>query len=308
MNEGKEIGKEARLIDRYLSDALSGSERQEFLDRLDVDAGFRDRVVVRKMLVDGIRHAADVELKEELIENINYSKPIVPFGLRMMIAFLLVIMSSILVWNYLGSESALKRPVMSFKWFTKKGIFALEKKEADKPNKTEFTLNDSLVANNDVQTKEMDSVQVTTDTIETVQDDAVDQEIVVKKDQLQISLSMAPKVVRTSTGKAATNHGSMSDEVARKLNPAAGLVEEKVVSSENLQVEFWLSPVNYHGYKWNKNTLLLYGIESPDQAIIFKSDEHYFLRFGAELYELQLSSDFQSYKPIKDPELLQLCK
>ena len=65
MNEGKEIGKEARLIDRYLSDALSGSERQEFLDRLDVDAGFRDRVVVRKMLVDGIRHAADVELKEE---------------------------------------------------------------------------------------------------------------------------------------------------------------------------------------------------------------------------------------------------
>ena len=130
----------------------------------------------------------------------------------------------------------------------------------------------------------------------------LDQEIVVHKDQLQISISVTPKQVGASNSRA--DKSSLAEETAHKLNPAAGLAEE---STSSLNIEFWLSPVNYRGYKWNGSTILLYGIEEPDRCVLYQRENRYLLRIGPDLFDISPCPEFQSYRSVKDPELLQLC-
>lgn len=289
-----ELDKDGRLIDRYLADSLSGSERQAFIDRLDSDLAFRDRVLFRRLLVDGIRLAADQTVCREIEEEIDYRKPLVPFGLKILLAFLLVIVSGLLVWNYLGSDRPRRTPIISFKWFSKKSD-PLTKSKSRSSSTISFT--DTVPSRSEYQEA------VVSDTLLNADDSIalMDQEIVVHKDQLQISISVTPKQVG-ATSRA--EKGSLAEETAQKLNPAAGLVEEKATA---LQVEFWLSPVNYRGYKWNGSTILLYGIEEPDRCVIYQREDRYLLRIGTDLFDVSPCAEFQSYRMVKDPELLQLC-
>lgn len=308
--EQQEYDKEARLIDRYIDGSLTGIERQDFIDRMDMDIAFRDRVVFRNLLSEGIRFASDEQLKEEIVESINYHKPFLPFGLRMLLVFLGIITVGVLLFNYVGNDKVIRKPVITFKWFTGKKDNRAEVKsgrpgearplEAAAADSSSLAENSSADTSDIRATAEVDSLGSNTgfETMET--------EIVVKKDQLIFSASLVPKVVTRPGDVKSTTTVSLAEETARKLNPPADLPESEVAVAYD--VEFWISPVNYHGYRMILNEIQLYGIEQPEKARLYKLDKKIFLRYGSELYEINPADQFQAYRTVKDNELLNICR
>ena len=85
------------LIDRYLANSLSGMELQKFIERLSEDELFRKEVLFQNLIVDAIRQAHDNQLQSAILSEIKYKKAKVPFGLRLIILFLAILISAIAV-------------------------------------------------------------------------------------------------------------------------------------------------------------------------------------------------------------------
>lgn len=304
--------KDDRLIDRYLQGAVSGIEQQEFRDRLDKDSAFRERFEFRKLLIAGISLAADESIRKEIIAAIGYRRSGIPFGLRLLFVFLLVLISVLFAWNYLGNEQGGEKPVLSFRWLNKVGeIIHLKKSE---PSSLAATTSDTAAAGMvDPENQSPDSVSTAGEVIgiDTTAHDglepAEEADIVVRKDQLLLTLNLTPQVVGGANGSTVAPTGSLAESAAKKMNPQAGLVVPADKDGE-FPVEFWESPVNYHGYRWDNNTLMLYGIDQPDKVRLYRLDRRLFLRSGTELFEIVPAADFMPYRPLKDPEILSQCR
>ncbi|MFM2207136.1 MAG: hypothetical protein RL213_1111 [Bacteroidota bacterium] len=301
---------DCRSADRFIDGTLTGSERSAFEIRLSDDEGLRKRMTLREWTVAGVRQAADEELAGEIVKSLGYRKSLMPFGLKMILGFAAVLTVVVLGWSYLGSEKAGDRPVLSFRWLNKVGsIIRLTKENPKRPAADSSAVRDTS-SEQLAETPEMDSLvsfeegRSVDSALVTETSAEVEEEIVVRKDQLLVSMEMTPRsVARTGDPKPA----SMAESAARKLNPGAGLVDDEHPAGK-MDVEFWLSPVRYRGYRLNGNLLQLYGIDLPDAVRLFQVDKKLFLRNGEELYELSPSGDFQSYSPSKDPEIASLCK
>ena len=310
MMEQQQHDKEDRLIDRYLDGSLTGVERQEFIDRMDAEVAFREAVAFRNLLTDGIRLAADDEIKAEVIESINYHKPRLPFGLRMLLVFLGILAGGILLFNYVGNDRVIRKPVITFKWFTGKK----EKRTDDKDQRKNEARTPVLVAEDSSQSGAnpgMDSATASSEqTGDSIFSDgalmAGESEIVVRKDQLIFSATLTPKLVSRAGEVKSAAAGSLAEETARKLNPPADLPEAEMTTSYD--VECWISPVNYHGFRMVLNKIQLYGLEQPEKIKLFKSDKRLFLRCGNELYEIMTTDQFQPYRLVRDVELLNVCR
>jgi len=70
----------------------------------------------------------------------------------------------------------------------------------------------------------------------------------------------------------------------------------KTVDNEFILVEFWQSPINYHGYKLSKSKLIVYGLSPQHDYKIYKLDDMYFLRFLSINYQLTETENFTSYQ------------
>ena len=87
-----------------------------------------------------------------------------------------------------------------------------------------------------------------------------------------------------------------------KLNPAADLPEEEKVSSD-YQVEFWVSPINYRGYKMSKNKLILFGIDEPEAVKLYRVKDALYMSYLKDYYRLNASFDFMSYQKLKEADI-----
>ena len=301
------IDKQNRLIDRYVNGSLTGVELQEFMDRLAADVTFRETVAFRNLLIEGVRFAADEEIKAELIEEINYKKPVLPFGLRMILVFMAIIAGGILLFNYVGNDRVIKKPVITFKWFTGKGKSDESEKQSGKQKEKSATLlfEDSTITDNNLAADTVDSALNTENdsTQQDVTDGDGDAEIVVKKDQLIFSATVIPKSVLIG---GRNESPSLAAQTAQKLNPPADLPEQAEENAYELKV--WISPVNYRGYRLLANEIQVYGLEQPDKIRIYKIDKRIVLRYGNELYDLVPAGQFQPYRSIRDVEIINACK
>jgi len=75
-----------------------------------------------------------------------------------------------------------------------------------------------------------------------------------------------------------------------------------------LNVEFWESPLNYKGYKKNKNYIVLYGIKQFDLVDLKYIRNDLYLCYSDNYYLLENSSDFKNLIPINNQQLINQLK
>lgn len=72
----------------------------------------------------------------------------------------------------------------------------------------------------------------------------------------------------------------------------------------SFSIEFWQSPINYKGYKLNKNKIVIYGIPATDELLLYKIDGNLFLKHASFVYRLVLANDFKQFEKINDEQIL----
>lgn len=288
--------KDGRLIDRYLHRLLSGAELKDFEDRLRTDVSFRQRVEIRKSIVEGIRISADEVLTDKIMDALEYRRSLVPFGLKLLMAFIVILSAGLMVWNYIGENTSKKS-----RFFDIKAIIKPKSKSNPRPSETsgsakrDSMMTDStLVENTDSGLIVLDEDQVA----DSIVFDPDAEEIVVRKDQLLLSKTMNPK--RSAQDE---KQSSLASDAAKKLNPDAGLPEMDM-DDPAYQVEFWVNPVNYKGYRFAGDRVILFGIENPDGCELASFNGSLYLKSAGEVFELMPSSDLRPYVPVRDMELL----
>ncbi len=121
-----------------------------------------------------------------------------------------------------------------------------------------------------------------------------EEEIIVRKDELLFSEMLM--IINLDTVK--TNTG---DSLAKS---AANIKEPAI--NQFYQVEYWKSPLNYRGYKFSKNKLVVYGIEYLDKGSIFRWKENFYFRANGRVYALEKTPEFRPYEIANNPDLLRL--
>ena len=316
------LPEERLLIDRYLEGHLSGIELQEFMECLETEAVFRERVSMQNLLVEGIIICADKDLQDALIESISYRKPMVPLGLKLILTFLFITISGIILWNYLGHDSSgEKKPLLSFSWLSGSGgkkSPAVNQDDANDKEKKSKNNSDQGMSSGIANEENVDALENQTQN-ETKMDSSIyfenqsSHEFVVKKDQLLISQNIIVEEgsAQPISKRKLKKDSSLSEKVAIKLNPAAGL-EVNGSSDEGdskLLVEFWISPINYKGYKYHTDKFILFGMQEPDQVRLFTFDGNLYMNYLNDYFILEPSEEYTSYQVVKNKEFsLQISK
>ncbi len=66
-------------------------------------------------------------------------------------------------------------------------------------------------------------------------------------------------------------------------------------SKNSIKIEFWLSPVNYNGYKMTDNKLIIYGIQNYTETMLITYNNSFFLRNYNIYYPIEKT---ESFKPL----------
>jgi hypothetical protein len=87
--------------------------------------------------------------------------------------------------------------------------------------------------------------------------------------------------------------------VAITLEP--GIEAEPALSDDDLyHLEFWVSPVNYRGYKLLGRKLMLYGIGEPDAVQLYVLEQELWMKYHNDFIPLESSGEFQSFNPAQE--------
>jgi len=296
------------LIDRYLQDDISGIELQNFLQRLKEDGPFAKQVEIQKLIYAGVEKANHDSLKDIIITSIDYRKPAIPNALKMIVTFLVIIVLGSSLWFYVGNETANKDQSNSWFAFLKsknkdehiksneEKLSPVMRQKVSTPVDTSIAIIQNKISAEDSMNVESQKESSGADTIQTGNDD---DNIVVKQDQLLISTTI---VVEDKSESGKEIDESLSKEAVEQLNPAADL-PEKEKPPPSFITEFWVSPINYRGYKMSKNKLVLFGIEEPDAVKLYRVNEGIYMSYLREYYKLTDTFDFVSYQKLKEAEI-----
>lgn len=124
------------------------------------------------------------------------------------------------------------------------------------------------------------------DTVAIDPDDRLsDDGLVVKKDELLFSKFMEIIEINTSGNPAdSTNsYGSRNRQIAGRM-----------------WIEFWRSPLNYRGYKFGRNKLVVYGISEYEGLRILKLKEDLFLKYNTSYFKISNTDDFMPFNKVID--------
>ena len=209
------------------------------------------------------------------------------------------------MWFYTGNESSHRDQSKSWFAFLKSKESKTETGTATEPvkEKSGKTLiqnqQSSAIAAKEIPAVAIDSAEeqkadsdFKTDTL------PVEENIIVKQDQLLISAALPVE----DKSEMKEKDESMTSSAVEKLNPAADLPEEEKHAS-SFQVEFWVSPINYRGYKMSKNKIILFGIEEPDAVKLYRTNDGIYMTYLKEFYHLYESLEFVSYQKLKESEI-----
>ena len=282
---------ERLFVDRYLAGSLTGLELKEFIDKLESNEDFKKDVSFHNLLIEGIYEAENKRVTSAIEKHIGYEKPFVPIALKLIVTFLIFTAGGIVLWNYIGPDKEAKRQnYFSLDFFRKHSIDTIVPAvEADNNQKIRKMESKKTIAQTDTIINQSEAINVDTGIISPTETS----EIVVKKDQLLISFILKPIDINEATTNNESS-SSIANSTVDKLNPSGGLPEIDRRKIENYYIEFWVSPVNYIGYKLSKDKLILFGIEEPDAVQLYTKEDKLWMKYGKEYYTLVESDDFES--------------
>jgi hypothetical protein len=76
------------------------------------------------------------------------------------------------------------------------------------------------------------------------------------------------------------------------------------IQSDSYVMEFWKTPLNSKGYRFQKNKIMLYGVSDHNDLLLYQLDGRYFIKSFEVVYELESSQDFQPLLRVNNPDLL----
>ena len=71
-----------------------------------------------------------------------------------------------------------------------------------------------------------------------------------------------------------------------------------------IKVEFWRSPINYKGYKFDDVKLVVFGLLEFNNLSIYRYRDDLFISFNKDFYFLEKNDDFKPFMLVKDHKLL----
>lgn len=153
-------------------------------------------------------------------------------------------------------------------------------------NKNSLTLADSAILNKDTGSLKMDTALLTDELIE------------VKKDQL-----LAIKNI-DALNLDIINRSS-KDSLLQAISGVQ--LDNKSSKKTTVSLEFWKSPINYRGYKFVKNKLIIFGLEPQDESLAMViSDNIYYLKTINGVLRLTFTEEFKSSEKVTNPSILSL--
>lgn len=292
---------ERSLIDRYINNSLSGIELKEFMDRLESDESFRKSVAFQNLIVESIQTFEDLRLENGILKQLNYKKPLIPSGLKWILIFLSIVFFGIILWEYIGVGTYQKKGnIFRFEMFTR----TLDKTEKDKSEikknikQDKSDIEDVATLENEKEFTEISDSTISRVDTQSAKEVANDLNVEFKKDQLLVSHVI--KVIEVSSEQK-PGEVTLEQNTVSKLNPSAGLQEP--IKSNDFMVEFWVSPINYKGYKLKSNKLILFGIEEPEAVKLFTFESKLMMKYGLDYYKLHPSDEFISFTLLKASEI-----
>jgi hypothetical protein len=153
-------------------------------------------------------------------------------------------------------------------------------------NKNSLTGADSAILNKDTSSLKMDTALLTDELIE------------VKKDQL-----LAIKNI-DALNLDIINRSS-KDSLLQAISGVQ--LDNKSFKKTTVSLEFWKSPINYRGYKFVKNKLIIFGLEPQDESLAMViSDNIYYLKTINGVLRLTFTEEFKSSEKVTNPSILSL--
>jgi hypothetical protein len=71
-----------------------------------------------------------------------------------------------------------------------------------------------------------------------------------------------------------------------------------------ITVEFWRSPINYKGYKFDNSKLVVFGLLEFNNLTLLGKDNKLYIRYIKDFYQVAQTDDFKPLVAIKDRDLL----
>ena len=297
---------ERSLIDRYIDNSLSGVELKEFMDKLEKDEKFRKQVSFHNLLIESIQISEDSRLEKSIVSHIGYRKPLIPTGLKLILTFFLITTIGITLWQYIGTGTLESRKrIFSWELFRKNSEEKEKEKIVDLSNtnvkeeqSTKYTegSDEKIPANSSKVDVNSDRDSISSEITE------AEENVIVKQDQLLVTHTLKVTGIQMDiTNNEADN--ILTQSTVNKLNPTGGLVENSKSNDDDYEVEFWVSPVNYKGYKLASKKLVLFGIEEPDAVKLYFVENKLMMKYGQDYFKLIPSEEFISFSMIKNTDL-----
>lgn len=134
---------------------------------------------------------------------------------------------------------------------------------------------------------------ISPDTISNAETQLAEENIIVKKDEL-----LAVKNVQVIEIES-TERITKKDSVLQNISG----IKEPVATGWYI-IEYWKSPINYKGYKTNKNKIVLFGIAEAEKPKLFKIGDDFYLRNNERVFRLRKSAEFIALESITDPSII----
>ena len=98
---------------------------------------------------------------------------------------------------------------------------------------------------------------------------------------------------------------SFRSETTRILDSLIGNFNRKTGLENMIIVEFWMSPLNFRGYKLSHSKFIVYGFEQPEAFSLHSDGNTYFVKYFDNFYPVSHTLEFKPLVPLSDASLLE---
>lgn len=98
---------------------------------------------------------------------------------------------------------------------------------------------------------------------------------------------------------------SVQDDSRRKSDSLAATIAGVPATSKQVySVEYWVSPLNFKGYKMANNKVVIYGFQTKDTFKLLKLEGNIYAYYEGNFYQLKTSYDYLPLKKVADETVL----
>jgi len=322
------------LFDRYLRGELEEQELDQFLKDLKSDEELENDFQTYRLLVEGIRQHEKEELLLYMRDKARVRFMSNPWSKTWTVASAAVVLAFGVLYFTIGNTEQVNTPVADNKTEQKEEKITNqsdsnqeEDVEQEQTPDIEIQKQEEVLA--DKQTPQPESIDIIEEDADAVEKqidfpevDIGDERefaanpnennLPVKEDILLFDTSLVATTILPKELKA-----NLADITSIDSSTTGQRKKAKVKNDEpvTVRVEFWKSPINYSGYRFDGKKLQLFGTYNIVELQLYHvvkdinlNVSDIYLRIGEKIYLLDESNSYSKLKPVQDENLLEQFK